>query len=338
MVVGIDSLASLSRRSGPFGLAALLALTAAGCCASRGTAYPQSFAATTGRIAVVGDTQRTLPVERLIGREQNDAERARLVAAIAGERPDLLVHLGDAVAVGSSAADWAYFDRLMAPVRDAGIAVLPVFGNHDYWGFRPIATAAFGSRFPSPGESRWYSRQHGGLRLVWLDSNRRKLSADDWARQRRWFEDELDDADRDPGTRAALVFCHHPPYTNSTATGDEADVQEAFLPAFFASRKAVAMVTGHAHAYERFERCRQDVRRVRRRGRPAGPAAPRRRRATPRPVSRPVAPAVPLPAARRRRPRDCGRREGLRQGRGSRAADRPLHDRVSLPDVREHPG
>ncbi len=30
-------------------------------------------------------------------------------------------------------------------------------------------------------------------------------------------------------------------------------MQRAFLPAFFAARKTLAFVTGHAHAYERFE-------------------------------------------------------------------------------------
>ena len=231
-----------------------LLLAAAGCCASRGTPYPEHFRYATGRFAVVGDTQRTLAIERLVGREQNDAERVRLIDSVAADRPDLLVHLGDAVAVGSSAADWAYFDRLMAPVRAAGVPVLPVSGNHDYWGVRSTATAALGSRFPSLAESHWYSGRYAGLRLVWLDSNRRRLSEVDWARQSQWLTQQLEDADRDPGTTAVVVFCHHPPFTNSRATGDESDVQEAFLPAFFGSRKSVAMISGHAHTYEHFER------------------------------------------------------------------------------------
>lgn len=236
------------------GVTLVLLLAVTGCCASPGAPYPQAFRATTGRIAIVGDTQRTLAVERLLGREPNDAERERLIAAIAADRPDLLVHLGDAVAIGSSAADWAYFDRLMTPIRDAGIPVLAVFGNHDYWGVRSVARTALESRFPELGRSHWYTGRYAGLLLVWLDSNRRKLSDEDWDRQSRWFKEQLDDADRDGGTKGVFVFCHHPPYTNSRATGDEADVQEAFLPAFFASHKAVVLVAGHTHAYERFER------------------------------------------------------------------------------------
>jgi hypothetical protein len=47
---------------------------------------------------------------------------------------------------------------------------------------------------------------------------------------------------------------HHAPYTNSSLVSDAIDVRQAFVPAFFASRKTRAMVTGHAHGYERFVR------------------------------------------------------------------------------------
>src|SRR5205823_2004623 len=34
---------------------------------------------------------------------------------------------------------------------------------------------------------------------------------------------------------------------------DEEYVQKAFLPGFYAARKTLAFITGHAHAYERFQ-------------------------------------------------------------------------------------
>src|SRR4051812_49040841 len=84
----------------------------AGCCQEKGPIYGSTFQLASGTFAVIGDTQRTLPIERLLGREQNDAERPRLIDAIAKDRPDLLVHLGDAVADGASARSWRYFDQL----------------------------------------------------------------------------------------------------------------------------------------------------------------------------------------------------------------------------------
>jgi hypothetical protein len=37
-------------------------------------------------------------------------------------------------------------------------------------------------------------------------------------------------------------------------TGDEPDVQLAFVPAYFRSNKCLAMISGHAHTYERFRK------------------------------------------------------------------------------------
>jgi Icc-related predicted phosphoesterase len=236
----------------PFVLACLLLLVS-GCCAAPRPAYRAAFEAWTGTIAVVGDTQRTIPLERLLGREQNDAERARIISAIAEERPDVLVHLGDAVAQGSSSRSWTYFDQLMEPVHRAGIPVLLVVGNHDYWGAASRAMSNLHARFPELAKSHWFAARYKDLALLWLDSNRRRISSEDWAQQSLWLKEQLERADQDPATQAVLVFCHHPPFTNSTATGDEWDVQEAFLPAFVNSRKALLMVTGHAHAYEHFE-------------------------------------------------------------------------------------
>lgn len=223
-------------------------------CTAVGSPFRNDIKFTSGKIAIVGDTQRTLAVERLVGREQNDAERPRIIAAIAAERPDLVVHLGDAVAFGASAADWKRFDELLSPIRAANIPVFPVLGNHDYWGLRSIAMTNFCSRFPA-ADAHWYSQRYGRLALIWLDSNHANLSSEEWERQSHWLKDQLAQADADPSIRAALLFCHHPPFTNSTVTTDDPDVKKTFVPLFNASRKAVAMFCGHTHAYEHF---RQD--------------------------------------------------------------------------------
>ena len=205
-----------------------------------------------GRFAVVGDLQRTSAAE--LWRESNRDERHRILRRIASEAPDFLVLLGDLVFRGSSPRDWREFDALAAPVREAGIPLFPILGNHDYWIRRRPALTNYFARFPLLAGRRWYSGTYGPLGLLFLDSNRRFLSPTLWREQRDWFEMELDRFDEDPAVSGTLVFVHHPPYTNSTVTADEKHVQVCFVPGFQRARKSLAMVSGHVHSYERFGR------------------------------------------------------------------------------------
>ncbi|MFN2387049.1 MAG: metallophosphoesterase [Thermoanaerobaculia bacterium] len=205
-----------------------------------------------GRFAVVSDFQRTSPAE--LWRERNRDERRLIVGQIARESPDFLIVLGDLVFSGSSPAHWAEFDVLTAPLREAGIPILPVLGNHEYWMSPGRALPAFFARFPHLAGRHWYSVAYGGLGLLFLDSNRRWLAAARWEEQLAWYRAELARLDADHGVRGALVLLHHPPYTNSTVTSDERHVQRYFVPAFAAAAKTLAMFSGHVHSYERFER------------------------------------------------------------------------------------
>jgi 3',5'-cyclic AMP phosphodiesterase CpdA len=218
---------------------------------------PPSFSAAlappkTGRFAIVSDLQRTSRLE--VWRESNEAERAIILAAIAREEPELVLMLGDLVFCGSSASDWKEFDALSAPIREAEIPVLAVPGNHEYWASPRAGLRNFQERFPLLERSRWHARSWGPLRLIFLDSNRRFLSSALWQEQEQWYAEELARADRDPETRGTLVLVHHPPYTNSSVTSDELHVKHSFVPPFQAARKTMAMLSGHVHSYERYER------------------------------------------------------------------------------------
>jgi hypothetical protein len=204
--------------------------------------------------AVIGDTQRTLPIERiLLLREQNDAERPTLAQAIAGDAPEFLVHLGDLVSWGSSAKQWSNFDRWAAPIRGAGIEIDPIVGNHEYFGFsRKHELANLYARFPSLRESHWYLKRYAGLGLVFLDSNQGKLSSEEWQRQVTWYENTLTQLDADPSITGILVFSHHPACSNSKVSADDPSVRAFFLPPFLKSRKTLAYINGHAHGYEHF--------------------------------------------------------------------------------------
>lgn len=199
-------------------------------------------------LVLLGDTQRTLLLERLIGREQNEAARQELIAKLAREeKPALLVHLGDMVNAGASRGEWEYFDRLIAPLP---VPLHPVLGNHEYWGPDVLALHYLRERFPELAPRTYRTLRQGALGLVLADSN---LRGEVGAEQARWFEDTLQGFEREPSVRAVLVFTHHPPFTNARYREDDAWVSAYLLPSFLRSRKTLLWASGHVHGYERFE-------------------------------------------------------------------------------------
>jgi hypothetical protein len=203
------------------------------------------------RLVAVGDLQRTSWLE--FWREQNDPERARIVTAIAAERPALLLISGDCVFDGSSADQWTAFDQVMAPLHAAGLSAIAAFGNHEYWTGRR-GEASFYSRFPLARGRHWYSVAFGPLAIIVLDSNADELERAEWAEELRFYRQTLAAADADAAVKGVIVLFHHPPFTNSTVTGDEPVVQRELLPPFLAARKTLVLHTGHVHSYERFTR------------------------------------------------------------------------------------
>ncbi|MBS1961990.1 MAG: metallophosphoesterase [Bdellovibrionales bacterium] len=203
-------------------------------------------------IVVIGDTQRTLLLERLMGREQNDAERAQILAVAANERPGAFIFLGDLVGWGASEAQWAVFDDFAKGIVRSGTAVRAIFGNHDYLGGRRASERNLLRRFSDPGISKWWSEDANGLRVLFLDSNRHVLSGPEWTKQSTWFRAELARADEDLSVKGVMVVLHHPPYSNSRIPGGARWVESDFVPPFLASGKTLAMVSGHVHAYEKF--------------------------------------------------------------------------------------
>ncbi|MBI5537590.1 MAG: metallophosphoesterase [Deltaproteobacteria bacterium] len=202
------------------------------------------------RIAVVGDQQTTSWLE--FWRESNDQERERVVSHIATGAPALLVLLGDQVWNGSSASLWSDYDRLMAPVRRKSIPIVATPGNHDYWGGGQRNLQSMFDRFALMGGRTHGAFVFGPLGLVLVDSNRSEMGDQAWCEQQAWFDAELTALDASRQVRGVVVFLHHPPFTNSTVTGDEQDVQQALLCPFMSHTKTLAMVSGHVHAYERF--------------------------------------------------------------------------------------
>ncbi len=200
------------------------------------------------RLAVIGDTQETALLERLVGLEQNAARRAPLIAELARRAPDAVLHLGDLVTYGSSAGHWRRWDRLFAKLD--GTPILPAVGNHDRMLAPGLGHLQMVRRFPWLAQDSWYEARYGGLVCLVLDSNL-GLATKAFASQHRWLQERLRALESDPHVHAIIACWHHPPLTNSRLVRPTA-VARALAGELSSARKVVALFNGHCHAYEHF--------------------------------------------------------------------------------------
>lgn len=203
-------------------------------------------------IALLGDTQETMLVERAVGREHNLLESKILVNDLAANAPQRLFMLGDSVSVGSLASDWEKFDKLMTPLLHKSISVEGILGNHDYFFGGDCLKHAY-VRYPKLKVSHWYSEVIQDVGFLFLDSNKRQLGESRWNDQKKWLEEKITTLDNDDSIRGFFILGHHPPFTNSKVTSDDKNSKNDFAPSLFKSKKGLGYISGHAHGYEHFE-------------------------------------------------------------------------------------
>ncbi len=206
-----------------------------------------------GCIVFMSDTQSPMWLETLLLRtDENEKATRKLMLEVARDSAcSAVVHLGDITSRGGCEAEWQAFDVLSAPLRRAGTAFFPIPGNHDYYFNEKSARRSFRSRFSVP-EMKWYTVRFDSLAVVLLNSNFNRMDEREAREQDRWLVRTLASLDRDPSVALIVVGCHHSPYTNSTIVDPSREVQDRFVPAFLASRKARLFLSGHAHAFEHF--------------------------------------------------------------------------------------
>src|SRR5262249_16888940 len=117
---------------------------------------------------------------------------------------------GDLVLKGERASDWEVFDRESRPVRDAGIPLFPVLGNHDLADSPHLAVPNYYARFPMLGGRRWYSLRYSNCYFLMVD---RDSDTGSESAQGRWLASEFDHLP--PGTDYVFAVTHHPSYTQS---------------------------------------------------------------------------------------------------------------------------
>jgi Icc-related predicted phosphoesterase len=202
---------------------------------------------------VYGDMRFTDPKDTW---DTDPARRVALVRRIAQERPNLLLITGDLVLKGERFSDWEVFDRETRPLREAGIQIFPVLGNHDLAGSVELAQQNYFRRFPALNHRRWYSLRYGNCYFLMVDSN---SSLEPESPQQTWLASELDHLP--PGTDYVFVVAHHPSYTQSTqerGAGHRARSSDRRLGTFLEERQKklkarLFELAGHVHNYERYQ-------------------------------------------------------------------------------------
>lgn len=217
--------------------------------------YNQLFPIPTDKgFVLIGDTQKTMFYQILMGRESNNHnEREILIDSISKMRPDFVMILGDLVSYGQSHGDWNYFDEIMAPLRAQNLPIFPVMGNHDYFFSIKRSLPKLLQRFSILNKKTWYSFTYGNLGIISIDSNKNILGKTNWDKQLQWINQEINHFEINPDIKGIMMMGHHPPYTNSFEVFPHGPTKKDILPLFFQSKKTMLYFSGHCHAYERFE-------------------------------------------------------------------------------------
>ena len=204
-------------------------------------------------ILFLSDTQAPMWVERLVLRtHQNTKATTTIFNEIVRLKPAVLYWLGDIVSLGYRTNKWRIIDQFLANCTAVGTAVYAIMGNHDVMGRPRKGAKNFQQRFPEHNPTG-YVKKTDGIAVVMLNSNFSILSAADLVKQQTWYKQTLTELDADPAVQVVIVTCHHAPYSNSKLVGSSKLVQQRFVPTYVKSQKGRLFITGHSHAFERYE-------------------------------------------------------------------------------------
>lgn len=199
----------------------------------------------------------------------NNAHERDVAALVASWHPAFVLALGDdyyrqagGTGVGRyERSTGAYYGRWLRDVpaadsRQAGTAArnafFPALGNHDYSDATPSPATYLdyftlpGSGFTSSsGNERYYDFVEGPVHFFVLNSNTQEPDGtSSSSTQAGWLQEQMSAST----STWNVVYDHHPPYSSDTVHGSTGYMQWPF-----AAWGADAVLSGHAHAYERIE-------------------------------------------------------------------------------------
>lgn len=177
---------------------------------------------------------------------------ARVLSAVLPSAPDFTIHAGDIQYYDSGLETWAGWFPVMQPLLAQG-ALHAAIGNHE--SEKEDELASYALRFfgmpaqngRAPGTT-FHETESGGVHLFALDTEQ---SIAPETEQGAWLLKRLGEVSTAPGYRASIVFLHRPLVTCGDSGQDDA-ARARYAPAFV-QNKALLVVQGHMHGYERFE-------------------------------------------------------------------------------------
>ena len=204
-------------------------------------------------LAFLADTQAPMWIEALFLKQRDNVKATQAIfREILNCHPETLYWLGDIVVLGYKNAAWPMVDTFLANCEEADINVKAIMGNHDVMGRPKKGQRNFQKRFPDHVPTG-YAHVTDGVGVILLNSNFSTMTVEQQAEQQTFYEKQLRDYDDDPAIRAVIVTTHYAPFSNSRLVGSSKPVQQRFVMPYQASKKAKLFITGHAHAFEKFE-------------------------------------------------------------------------------------
>ncbi len=210
------------------------------------------------KIVFLSDTQDPIWFERIfLAGNRNTTASDLILNQIVDEDIKAVFHLGDLVSIGYDQKGWYRIDRFLSQLKTRHIPFYPTLGNHELFLFSESGASEFMSRFPEY-KPTGYMIRIGPVAVIMLNSNFGYPDDDQVEQQQIWYTQILDSCQNDTSVKAVIVGCHHPPYTNSRIVSANEDVQKYFLPEFINSSKTKLFLSGHAHAFEHFQKNSKD--------------------------------------------------------------------------------
>ena len=207
----------------------------------------QNFCAATHedstKFAVIADTQEFDDVHQ---------QGAELLHKLIEQDSEIkfVVNLGDLVEWGGKREDWIQYRMIASTYYSNTTPVVPVVGNHDYYGDSHLRNFDELYRTPETA-SHHYLIDFGAFAFIVLDSSVYKLGIKGKRTQTEWLNKTLAQIG---GHKPIVLAYHHPAYSSgpSTLTMPRAPhyIRKHWLPLF--KKYGVKLIlNGHEHIYER---------------------------------------------------------------------------------------
>lgn len=174
------------------------------------------------------------------------------IAVLADRAPHVVMHGGDITYQANPFDTWNGMTNGMAPLFERAPVHFCV-GNHEFEHGDEISVQfdrLFAGQGDPGGAPRYFAFTYGAVRFLCVDTESGNLEEMDTT-QIAWIDAELAAASADPAIAFPVVGFHRPTYTLSKHAPGNTTVRE-LLHSRFTAHGVPLVLSGHAHAYERF--------------------------------------------------------------------------------------